>query len=415
MRIDLPECMEFLFQPSRYKVLHGGRGGAKSHSIAKALLVRGLSRPHRILCAREFQASIADSVHRLLGDQIAELGLGGFYDVQQRSIVARNGGEFLFAGLRHNVHSIKSKEGVDIVWVEEAQTVSRNSWETLIPTIRKDGSEIWISFNPELETDETYRRFVVNPPAGAIVRRVNWSDNPWFPQVLRAEMEDLKARDYDAYQNIWEGHCRQTLDGAIYAREIREATAAGRICRVPYDRAKAVQTFWDLGRADMTSIWFVQQVGFEYRLIDFYQNRGHDLSHYLRELQARPYVYGTDWLPHDAQAALLGAPRTIEQQMLDAGRRVQIVPRLSVADGINAARTLFPNCWFDSDKCADGLNALRRYRYGINPQTGQWTAEPLHDDASHAADALRYFALAMQDGGADTWSKKLVPEVGWIV
>lgn len=414
MLIEFPQALEWIFQPARYKIAYGGRGSGKSWGFARALLVQGAAKPLQILCAREIQKSVADSVHRLLSQQIEAMGLGDFYTVQNNNIRGRNGSEFTFAGLRHNINSIKSVEGTDVVWVEEAQTVSKASWQTLIPTIRKPGSEIWVSFNPELDTDETYQRFVRDPPPGAVVRRINYSDNPWFPQVLRAELEQLRDKDHDAYLWIWEGHTKQVLDGAIYAQEIRSATAEQRFTRVPYDAAKPVATFWDLGRADMTSIWFAQQVGFEYRLIDFYQNRGHALGHYLKVLQERPYVYGTCWLPHDAKHELLASDRTIEQQIKDTGRTVKIVPNLRVAEGINALRTIFPRCYFDADKCADGLNALRRYRYAVNAETGQWSREPLHDDASHASDALRYFALAMQDGADDGWSKPLKIDVGWV-
>lgn len=413
--VEFPEALRFLFEPARVKCAYGGRGSGKSWGFARALLALGASRPMQVLCAREIQKSIADSVHRLLSNQVEALGLGDFYEITNNAIRGRNGTEFTFAGLRHNINSLKSIEGTDVVWCEEAQTVSKASWQTLIPTIRKPGSEIWVSFNPELDTDETFVRFVKDPPPGAVVKRINWSDNPWFPDVLRDEMELLRERDHDAYLTVWEGHTRQVLDGAIYAKEIREATAAGRFTRVPYDKAKPVETFWDLGRADMTSIWFAQQVGFEFRLIDFYQSRGHALAHYLKVMQERPYVYGTCWLPHDAKHELLASDRTIEQQIKDSGRTVRIVPNVRVADGINALRTIFDRCWFDADRCADGLNALRRYRYGVNPETGQWTREPLHDDSSHAADALRYFALAMTDGADDGWSKPLKVDAGWVV
>lgn len=415
MLVEFPEALEFLFTPARTKCCWGGRGSGKSWGIARALLVQGAAQPLQILCAREIQKSISDSVHRLLSNQIEAMGLSDFYEVTNNAIRGRNGTEFTFAGLRHNINSLKSIEGCDRAWVEEAQTVSKASWQTLIPTIRKPGSEIWVSFNPELDTDETYTRFVKDPPPGAIVRKVNWSDNPWFPQVLRDEMELLREKDHDAYLTIWEGHTRQVLDGAIFAQEIRKATAEKRFCRVPLERAKPVHTFWDLGRADMTSIWFAQQVGFEFRLVDFYQNRGFDLSHYLKELQKREYVYGTCYLPHDARHELLASPRTIAKQVEDAGYRVEVVPVTRKADQINAARTVFPRCWFDADKCADGLNALRRYRYGVNPETGQYSKDPLHDDASHAADAFLGFSMAMQDGADDGWSKPLKADVGWVV
>jgi phage terminase large subunit len=395
---EFPDALGFLFEPARYKIAYGGRGGAKSWGAARALLIQGVEKPLRVLCAREFQNSISDSVHKLLSDQVSALGLDAFYEVQNAVIKGRNGTEFAFAGLRHNVARIKSFEGVDRVWVEEAQAVSKSSWETLIPTIRKEGSEIWITFNPELDTDETYRRFVLNPPSNAVVRKVNWSDNPWFGPPLSDEKDSLKERDPDAYLTVWEGHCRQTLDGAIYAKEIRQATEGGRITRVPYDATKPVHTFWDLGWSDNTSVWMAQAVGFEYRIIDFIQDSQKALPHYLGLLQATGYVFGTDYLPHDAQAkSLAGAGRTIEQLMRASGRKVQIIPRMSVADGINAARTVFPNCWFDEVKCADGLQALRRYRYEVDEVTGQFSRTPLHDAASHASDAFRYLAVSLRD------------------
>lgn len=351
----------------------------------------------RILCAREIQKSIQDSVHKLLGDQIRALGLEGFYDILQATIRGKNGTEFLFAGLKHNIGNIKSLESVDICWCEEAQTVSKASWDVLIPTIRKEGSEIWISFNPELDTDETYRRFVLNPPTNGVVKKIGWQDNPWFPAVLKQEKDDLKDKDPDAYLTVWEGHCKQVLDGAVYAKEIREATESGRITRVPYDASKPVHTFWDLGWADRTSIWFAQVIGFEFRLIDYYENNRQALPHYLQTLQSKAYVYGTDWLPHDAQAKQLGTGKSIQELLEAAGRTVEIVPMLSVADGINAARTVFSRCWFDEQKCSDGLQALRRYRYDTNQQTGMTKRTPLHDDYSHGADAFRYFAVAISE------------------
>lgn len=397
MTIQFPDKLKVLFEPRRYKVLHGGRGGAKSWGVARALLLMGASRTLRVLCAREFQNSISESVHALLSDQISSLGLSDFYSTQNNKVIGRNGTEFYFAGLRHNITKIKSFEGVDVCWVEEAQTVSKSSWDTLIPTIRKPGSEIWVTFNPSLEADETYQRFVVRPPTDSVVVKINWSDNPWFPDVLKQEMLDLKARDPDAWMTVWEGHCKQTLDGAIYANEVRAATAEGRFTRVPYDQTKPVHTFWDLGRADMTAIWFAQIVGFEFRLIDYYENRGQALGHYLKHLQTKGYVYGDCWLPHDAQNELLASERTIAQQARAAGFNVRITPKSSIADGINAARTLFGSCWFDADKCADGINCLRNYRYEVDEETQQYSQKPLHDWASHGADAFRYFAVALRE------------------
>lgn len=392
-----PQKLQPLFQPNRYKILYGGRGGAKSWGVARALLIRGAKQPTRILCAREFQSSIQDSVHKLLSDQIYDLGLSDFYEIQKSVIVGANGTEFGFEGIRHNISKIKSYEGADICWVEEAQAVSKASWNILIPTIRKDESEIWLTFNPELETDETYRRFVVSPPEDAWVQKVNYSDNPWFPEVLRKEMESLKISDPDAYLNIWEGHCRQALEGAVYAKELRDATEANRITSVPYDASKPVHTFWDLGRADSTSIWFAQLVGFDYRIIDFYESRQHAIGHYLEVLQNKRYVYGTDYLPHDGAAETVHHQLSIEGQMKAVGRNVRVLLPIGIEDGINAARTIFPRCWFDAEKCSDGLQALRHYRYELHDKLGTFKKEPLHDWASHAADAFRYLALGLRD------------------
>jgi len=392
-----PEPFRAVFQPARYKVLYGGRGGGKSWGIATYLLAEAAKQQLRVLCCREFQSSIRESVHKLLSDTINTYRLADRFTVMDKTIKANNGSEFLFEGLRHNISRIRSLEGIDRVWVEEAQNVSRASWEVLIPTIRKDGSEIIVTFNPELESDETYQRFVVHPPDDATVIRVNYHDNPWFPEVLRREMEDLKRRDPDAYQHIYLGECRYTLDGAIYAREIREAQEEGRICNLIYDTTKPVDIYVDLGWADNTSIWFAQHVGGEVRLIDFLEDSQRTFADYLQQLQAKNYVYRTMWLPHDAQAKSLGTGRSIEEIARNAGWRVRIVPKLSVADGINAVRTLFPTMWFDRTQCADGLQALRHYRYDVDPTTGQFSRQPLHDAASHGADALRYCAVAMQE------------------
>jgi PBSX family phage terminase large subunit len=219
----LPFHLRVLSDVSRYKVLYGGRGSGKSWGVARALLIRGARKPLRILCAREFQNSLTDSVHRLLADQIEQLGMGDFYTVQEALIVGRNGTEFVFVGLRHNISKIKSFEGVDIVWVEEAQAVSKQSLEVLLPTIRKPGSEIWLTFNPDLEEDDVFQRFIVWPPPGAVVVRLSWRDNPWFSDELRAEKDHLKVRDFDAYQNVWEGQCRSHVVGALWTKEIFDA------------------------------------------------------------------------------------------------------------------------------------------------------------------------------------------------
>ena len=414
LNFEFPEKLGFLFESSRYKVLYGGRGSGKSWGVARALLSIGIQRPIRVLCARELQNSITDSVHALLADQIKSMGLDPLYEIQNTVIYGKNGTEFLFAGLKHNITKIKSFEGVDICWVEEAQTVSKSSWDTLIPTVRKEKSEIWVTFNPELDTDETYKRFVVHPPSNAVVQKVNWSDNPWFPQVLKDEKDDLKERDLDAYLNVWEGNTRQVLDGAVYANELRKAQEENRIKDVNVDLSIPVSTFWDIGWADLNSIWFVQTVaGGEVRVIDFYQNCQKTIDHYVQVLQTKGYTYRDHWLPHDAEHKNMTG-KSVKDIMQNMGLPVRITPKLSISDGINAARMLMNRCYFDQNRCAEGLQALRHYRYDVDPDTKLFSKTPLHDQNSHAADAWRYTAVAL-DEGADTWNKPITVKTSWIV
>jgi phage terminase large subunit len=397
-KAEFPLKLQCLFKPSRYKVLYGGRGGAKSWGVARALLIKGAQAPIRVLCAREFQTSIKDSVHKLLCDQIEALGLLGFYEITQASIRAKNGTEFSFVGLKNNVANVKSYEGVDVCWVEEAQTTSRMSWNVLIPTIRKENSEIWITFNPELETDETYQRFVLNPPDNCIVQKVNWSDNPWFPETLKLEKDALKHRDPQAYNVVWEGLCRQTVDGAIFAKEMQMAELDGRITKVNYDPTKPVHAIFDLGWSDATAIWFLQFIGMETRLIRYIEGNQQTMSDYLAKMQTFGYMYDTLWLPHDAENKTLAANgRSIEEIVRAAGYKTKIIPKTPILDSINAARTIFINCWFDRENCHEGLQCLRHYRYDVDPETKQFSRTPLHDNYSHGADAFRYIGLMVNE------------------
>lgn len=393
--------------------MHGGRGSGKSWGAARALLLQGMEEKLLILCAREYQNSIEDSVHKLLSDQIERMGLHDFYQVQEKSIKGVNGTEFIFKGIKVNINSVKSFEAVDRVWVEEAQTVSKNSWDVLIPTIRKKNSEIWLTFNPILEEDDTFRRFVLETPPDATVVQMLWSDNPYFDDdggILRTAMEHMRNKDPDAWLNVWQGECRHTLEGAIYAKELRQAAFDRKITRVPYDPLVPVHTFWDLGFSDATSIWFCQRIGFEIRLIDFLEVRQTTINEILQILQGKGYTYDLNFLPHDAQAKTLSSNgKSIEQLMKSAGRKVKIVQKLSIADGINAARTIFPTCYFDQAKCADGLQALRHYRYDVCPDTGKFSKNPLHDEYSHAADAFRYLAVGLRDPSAMSPGPKLSP------
>ena len=427
---QLPECFEFLFHPARYKVAHSGRGAAKSWQFARALLILASDpeRPLRILCARETQLSIDESVHALLQDQIQRLGLGHFYKVYKTRIVGANGSEFIFKGLRQlTIADIKSLEGVDICWVEEAQAVTKKSWETLIPTIRKNYidrglardpkhkcayvgccSEIWVSFNPETVDDDTYKRFVINPPPSAVVRALSWRDNPWFPDTLMNEKNHLEETDYQAYLHVYEGEPKSTVEGAIFAEEMDAALDDGRICSVPYDKTRPVDTYWDLGFGDATAIWFVQVLksGW-FHFIDYLEARGKSIDWYQVQLQQRQqqrgYVYGTHWLPHDAVNTIIhkrlgnnDKSKSIEMLMREAGFPVRIIPTLLVTDQINAGRMVLAQCRFDEDRCDEGLRALRKYQWGPPSKAGVPRREPLHDKHSHGSSAFMGAAVTLK-------------------
>lgn len=397
---QFPAKLKCLFEPkhSRYRVLYGGRGAGKSHSVARALLCIGATRTVRVLCAREFQTSIKDSVHKLLVDQIHNLKLDGYYEITQTTIRGTNGTEFIFAGIKNNINGLKSIEGIDYCWVEEANNVTAVSWDILIPTIRKEKSEIWITFNPELPTDETYKRFVITPPDNAIVQKINWNDNPWFPEVLDLERNTLKTRDFEAYQNVWEGFTRSTIDGAVFAKEMQRAEQDGRITNVPYDPIKPVIAVFDLGWADATAVWFVQFIGMETRLIRYFETTQTTISEILARMQTYGYIYDTLYLPHDAQNRTLASQgRSIEEIVRGAGYNVKIIERTPIADSINAARTIFSTCYFDKTNCTQGLDCLRHYRYDVDPDTKQFSKTPVHDNYSHGADAFRYIGLAVQE------------------
>lgn len=418
LAVDLPRKARDTLLPShtpkglkvRYRCLYGGRDGGKSHSIARMLLLRGVAKKERILCVREVQKSISDSVHKLLSDLIVSLDLGAFYSVQKTAILGLNGTEFGFHGLSNETRdSLKSKEGTTICWIEEAHTITKKSWEILEPTIRADGSELIVSFNPDMDTDETYLRFVENPPDDAIVTHINWTDNPWRSKVLDIAREKMQREAPEDYENIYGGKCRPTVDGAIYRLELESMLRDKRWRPVPYDPLLKVHRVWDLGWNDLSSIIMVQRVGGELRLIDFFEDSHRTLPDYIQEMKERRYNWGTDFLPHDGDSARLESSGLSAKDILGKlGCAVQIIPRGDVEAGIKAARVIFGRCYFDKDKCSGLVGHLKRYRRQINQSTNE-PMGPLHDEHSHASDAFRYLAQVadrLTNDDAD-WNRKI--------
>ena len=394
-----PEAFEELFKPHRYKVFYGGRGGGKSRAFASALLIEGRRRPIRCLCAREVQNSIRDSVKRLLDDEIERLGMGDFYQSTDGEIRGLNGSLFIFSGLRTSPERIKSFEGLTHCWIEEAETVSEKSLDLLIPTMRTAGSEIWISFNPNRVHAPVWQRWIVHtPPPGSYVRKVTWRDNPWFPDVLRQEMEHCRETDPDKYDCVWEGNPLLVAQGSYYGKILQEADSAGRIGSVPVDPTLLVNTAWDLGMADSTAVWFFQwlsdgTVRGQYRFIDYYEASGEGLLHYAEVLRKKGYRYGQHIAPHDIAVRELGTGVT----RLETARRMGIgftaAPQIPVMDGIESVRQVLASSYIDKDRCAQGLSALWGYQREYDEEHQCFRTQPLHDWTSHGADAMRYAAV----------------------
>jgi len=394
-----PKKLAFLFRPARYKVARGGRGSGKSWGFARALLVIGANKTIRVLCTREIQKSIQQSVHQLLKDQIAALGLGSFYEVQETKIIGKNGTAFYFSGLSDiTADSLKSFEGVDVCWCEEAQSISSKSWDTLIPTIRKEGSEIWVTYNPQLESDPTHERFVTNQPPDCVSVVMNYSDNPYFPKVLEAEREHAeKTMRSEDYKHVWEGQCKPAVEGAIYFEAMSAAITAGRIGNVPHDGALKTHVIFDLGLADSMTLILAQRVASEIRIVHYIEGSQRILADYSQELRGlrlddQPINWGKVWLPHDGFHKKHQTGKDDRQVMEALGWAVEPVPNVHVTDGIDRAREIFPRVYFNKDRTERLVECLKRYRWNINSKTGQAT-QPLHDEFSHGADAFRYLAL----------------------
>ncbi|MDZ4340928.1 MAG: PBSX family phage terminase large subunit [Candidatus Binatia bacterium] len=434
LKVKFPEKLLFLFRPARYKVARGGRGSSKSWSFARALLLKGIDQPLRILCAREIQKNIKDSVHQLLSDQIVALGITSKYSIGREEIVSPNGTKIVFAGLSDlTVDGIKSFEGIDVCWVEEAQTITERSWKILIPTIRKvypgetlpemdklglemadklRKSEVWVSFNPDLESDPTYQRFVANPPDDCISVEVNWRDNPWWNEVLEAERQDCMRRFPKDYDNVWEGKCRPAVEGAIFFDEVAAMEREGRVCNVPYDPMLKVHLVFDLGVGGNMALSLVQKHASEIRIIDYLSgDEFPTLAHYSSELRLRRgYNWGKAWLPFaDGFSADfktgIGADKILQNLGWNVAKKDEVA-NADVEDGIRQARLVAGRVYIDKTRCAQYLESLRRYRRRINRQTMTATV-PLPDDHAHVGDNFRYIAVNIGNMTNDTERKPM--------
>lgn len=411
--IEFPQKLRFLFEPHSYKVAYGGRVGLKSWNFGRALLIKGAEKPLRILCAREVQNSIKESVHSLLTDQIQKLGLGSFYEVLNTEIRGANGTGFAYSGLAsHTMESIKSFEGCDIVWVEEARPVSERSWRILLPTImRKPGAEVWVSFNPELDDDPVCKRFIQNPPDGCVVVKTSYRDAKalgcFSDEAEKLRLHDKATMPEVEYNNIWEGDFLPAVLGAIYSDQVAKSIEEGRICPVPYDPALKVHVIWDLGWNDSMFLVLVQKHLSSLRVIEVIEDDHKTYDWFSAELKNKRLNWGNMWLPHDAMHASPESGRTPNQILQALGWTTRPIPNQPIETGIKQARMAFSQVYFDKTKSDRLVQCLKRYRRNIPTTTGE-PASPVHDEYSHGADAFRYLALvAPQLSNEELFAKKI--------
>lgn len=399
LKVDVAEAFQPLCEPSRYKAAYGGRGSGKSQFFADWMIVQAVSRPgFRALCCREIQKSLKESAKRLIELKVEAHGLGKLFDCQEAQIKTPGGGLIAFAGLQdHTAESIKSYEGFDVAWVEEAQTVSPRSLNLLRPTIRAPGSELWFSWNPRLETDPVDVMFRgTETPTDAKIVRVNWDSNPWFPEELEAERLDCLRMQPDQYDHIWEGGYISIAEGAYYAQALTNARADGRITQLARDPILQVRAYWDIGVRDATSIWIAQFEGEKIKCLDYYEAVGQPLGAHLEWLRSNGYGSALCVLPHDGAKADAYTAVRFEDHIRAGGFEVETIENQgkgAAMKRVEAARRLFPRIWIDDRKCAGGLKALGWYHEKRDPQRNIGLG-PEHDWASHAADAFGLMCVA---------------------
>lgn len=398
LAIDFAPVFDPLLDPARYKGAHGGRGSGKSQFFADLMIATAVRKQgFRGLCCREVQKSLKESAKRLLEQKIDQHKLRHLFDVQESQIKTPGGGIIVFAGLQdHTSESIKSYEGFDVAWVEEAQTVSEKSLNLLRPTIRAPGSELWFSWNPRRKQDAVDRMLRgEETPSNAVVIEANWNANPWFPDELEQERQDCIRQQPDQYEHIWEGGYVTVADGAYFARHLTEAKNEGRIGKVAFDPLMTVRLFFDIGgtgaRADACSIWPMQFIGQEIRTRDYYEAVGQPLATHVNWLRSKGYTpdRAEIWLPHDGATQDKVFAVSYESALREAGYRVNIIPnqgRGAAAARIEAARRLFPKVWFDEETTQAGRDALGWYHERKDEARGVGLG-PEHDWASHGADA----------------------------
>jgi phage terminase large subunit len=396
LTIPTARVFEPLLQPARFKGAWGGHGGGKSHFFGELLVERCLLNPGTLaVCIREIQRTLSQSSKRLVETKIGELGVGAQFRVLYDRIETPGGGLIIFQGMQDaTAESIKSLEGYQIAWIEEAQT---------LPTIRAEGSEIWASWNPRRKSDAVDEFLRQKKPDNAIVVKANWRDNPWFPSVLDEERQLDLERYPERYGHIWSGDYAKAFEGAYWARELAEARRQGRISEVARDPLLPIRLYWDIGgagaKADACAIWVVQFVGQAIRILDYIEGQGQVLGYYTNELRARGYEKALCFLPHDGVNTNAITGLRYADHLRDAEFNVTVVPNQGAGAAsmrIEAVRRLFPKVWFNADATEAGRDALGYY-HERKDEARDIGLGPEHDWSSHAADAFGLMAISYEE------------------
>jgi len=404
---------------------HGGRGSGKTRSFAKMTAVRAYmwdmaGREGTILCGRQFMNSLDDSSLEEIKAAIrSEPWLDQHFDIGEKYIKTRSGRvQYKFTGLDRNVDSVKSKSRILLCWVDEAEAVDDSAWIVLIPTLREEDSELWVTWNPKRKGSATDKRFRnTNDPLIKVVE-LNYRDNEKFPMKLeRDRLRDLAERP-DSYNHIWEGDYETIVEGAYYAKDLTLAKQEGRIGKVSADPLMAIRLAFDIGgtgaRADACAVWVWQFVGVETRLLNYYEAVGQPLATHVEWL--RNNGYGPNkaqiWLPHDGASNDKVFDVSYQSALQAAGYTVTVIPNQGKGAAkarIEGARRMFPSCWFNEATCRPGLDALGWYHEKKDEQRGIGLG-PDHDWSSHCADSFGLIALVPR-GHRHVRESDLYPEV----
>lgn len=423
--IELPPKLIPVFAgEATYRGAYGGRGSGKTRSFAKMAAVRGLMFAKAgvsgiILCGREFMNSLDESSMAEVKAAIAsEPWLSDNYDVGEKYIRTLDGRvHFKFAGLRHNIESIKSKAKILILWVDEAEPVTEEAWQTAIPSVREDKSEIWVTWNPRRRTSATNKRFRLDAPRDSRIVELGWRDNPWFPKILEKQRaEDFEKRP-DSYPHVWEGDYATIIEGAYYAKALLAAKTEGRICRVSKDPLLTVRSYHDIGgsgaQADAYTIWIAQFVGQEIRILDYYESVGQTLDYHVSWMRERGWEKARVYLPHDGTNENNVTGKKYRDHWEDAGFDVTVIQNQgkgAAAQRVEAARRLFPQMWFNTDTTEAGREALAWY-HEKKDEKREIGLGPDHDWSSHAADSFGLMAVCHEPPGNSIAAAELVKKL----